>query len=137
MWFYDNSEISSTEDMPKDVIGFIYVITHIPSNKKYIGKKILTHKKTKPPLKGQKRKRVEYVESDWKTYYGSHDEIKRLLKEGNQQEFHREIIGFAKTKKYLTYLETKYQFTHEVLEKPDEYYNSNILGKFHPRDIET
>ena len=29
----------------------------------------------------------------------------------------------------------KYQFIHEVLEKPDEYFNDNILGKFFTRDF--
>jgi hypothetical protein len=53
---------------------------------------------------------VEYVESDWKTYYGSHEGIKQLLKENSENDFHREIIDFATTKKYLSYLETKYQF---------------------------
>jgi len=136
MWKYKDSEISSIDDMPSDAVGFVYEITHIPTGKKYIGKKTLKHKKTRPPLKGYKRKRVEYVESDWKTYYGSHEGIKELLKENKQNEFHREIIDFAKTKKYLSYLETKYQFQLGVLEKQSEYFNSNILGKWYPRDIE-
>jgi hypothetical protein len=136
MWKYKDSEISSIDDMPNDVIGFVYEITHIPTGKKYIGKKTLKHKKTRPPLKGYKRKRVEYVESDWKTYYGSHEGIKELLKENKQNEFHREIIEFAKTKKYLSYLETKIQFQNSVLEKQSEYFNSNILGKWYPKDIE-
>ena len=136
MWKYKDSEISSIDDIPNDAVGFVYEITHIPTGKKYIGKKTLKHKKTRPPLKGYKRKRVEYVESDWKTYYGSHEGIKELLKENKQNEFHREIIDFAKTKKYLSYLETKYQFQLGVLEKQSEYFNSNILGKWYPRDIE-
>jgi len=136
MWKYKDSEISSIDDMPKDSVGFVYQITHIPTGKKYIGKKILKHKKTRPPLKGYKRKRVEYVESDWKTYYGSHEGIKQLLKENSENDFHREIIDFATTKKYLSYLETKYQFQLGVLEKQSEYFNSNILGKWYPRDIE-
>jgi len=136
MWKYKDSEISSIDDMPKDSVGFVYQITHIPTGKKYIGKKILKHKKTRPPLKGYKRKRVEYVESDWKTYYGSHEGIKQLLKENSENDFYREIIDFATTKKYLSYLETKYQFQLGVLEKQSEYFNSNILGKWYPRDIE-
>lgn len=136
MWKYKDGVISSIDDMPDDAVGFVYEITHIPTGKKYIGKKTLKHKKTRPPLKGYKRKRVEYVESDWKTYYGSHEGIKELLKENKQDEFHREIIDFAKTKKYLSYLETKIQFQLGVLEKQSEYFNSNILGKWYPRDIE-
>lgn len=136
MWIYRDEEIKSVDDMPPDTIGFVYQVIHIPSGKKYIGKKSLYHKKTRPPLKGYKRKRVEMIESDWKTYHGSHEEIKNLLLENGSDIFRREIIEFAKTKKGLSYLETKYLFQLEVLEKQDEYFNSNISGKWYPRDIE-
>ena len=136
MWLYSGKVIESIDDMPSGCIGFIYEVTHIPSGKKYIGKKSLYHKKTRPPLKGQKRKRVEFVESDWKTYHGSHEEIKGLLKENGSEIFERKIMEFAKTKKRLSYLETKYLFKLEVLENQSQYFNSNILGKFYPRDTE-
>lgn len=136
MWKYNETIISSVDDMPEDVIGFVYEVTHIPSNKKYIGKKILKHKITRPPLKGYKRKRIEYKESDWKTYYGSHTEIVSMIKENKQEEFERKILCFAKTKKYLSYMETKYQFIYEVLEHPDKFFNSNIAGKWYNKDIE-
>jgi len=136
MWTYQGKEISSVDDMPDDTIGFVYQVTHIPTSKKYIGKKILKHKITRPPLKGYKRKRVEYKESDWKTYYGSHADISSMIKEGKQEEFIREILCFARTKKYLSYMETKYQFKLEVLEHPDKFFNSNIAGKWYNKDIE-
>lgn len=136
MWVYDNKVIESIDDIPPNSVGFIYEVTHIPSGKKYIGKKALYHKKTRPPLKGYKRKRVEFVESDWKSYYGSHEEVKSLLKEVGSEIFKREIMEFSKSKKRLSYLETKYLFQREVLENQDKYFNSNILGKFYPRDTE-
>lgn len=136
MWVYDNKVIESIDDIPSDSVGFIYEVTHIPSGKKYIGKKALYHKKTRPPLKGYKRKRIEFVESDWKSYYGSHEEVKSLLKEVGSEIFKREIMEFSKSKKRLSYLETKYLFQREVLENQDKYFNSNILGKFYPRDTE-
>lgn len=136
MWLYKDKEIKDIEDMPEGTIGFVYQVTHIPTGKKYVGKKSLYHKKTRPPLKGKKRKRVEHVESDWKTYHGSHVEVKNLLLEHGDSIFSREIIEFAKTKKGLSYLETKYLFQLEVLERQDEYFNSNIGGKWYPRDIE-
>ena len=67
--------------------------------------------------------------SNWKTYYGSNDVIKDLVKSGKSDIFDREILEYAYSKVQLTYLETKYQFLREVLEK-DEYLNINILGKF-------
>jgi len=135
MWLYKNKEINSIEDMPTDTFGFVYLVTHTPSGKKYLGKKQLIANRTLPPLKGQKKKRKIQKESDWKTYYGSQTEVKQLVKESQDMlEFVREIIIFTSTKKQLTYFETKLQFVNEVLEN-DEYLNSNILGKFFRKDL--
>ena len=135
MWLYKNKEINSIEDMPTDTFGFVYLVTHTPSGKKYLGKKQLIANRTLPPLKGSKRKRKIQKESDWKTYYGSQTEVKQLVKESKDKlEFVREIIIFTSTKKQLTYFETKLQFVNEVLEN-DEYLNSNILGKFFRKDL--
>lgn len=135
MWLYKNKEINSIEDMPADTFGFVYLVTHTPSGKKYLGKKQLISNRTLPPLKGSKRKRKIQKESDWKTYYGSQTEVKQLVKESKDMlEFVREIRIFASTKKQLTYFETKLQFVNEVLEN-DEYLNSNILGKFFRKDL--
>ena len=135
MWLYKNKEINSIEDMPADTFGFVYLVTHTPSGKKYLGKKQLISNRTLPPLKGSKRKRKIQKESDWKTYYGSQTEVKQLVKESKDMlEFVREIIIFTSTKKQLTYFETKLQFVNEVLEN-DEYLNSNILGKFFRKDL--
>ena len=135
MWLYKNKEINSIEDMPTDTFGFVYLVTHTPSGKKYLGKKQLISNRTLPPLKGSKRKRKVQKESDWKTYYGSQSEVKQLVKESKDKlEFVREIIIFTSTKKQLTYFETKLQFVNEVLEN-DEYLNSNILGKFFRKDL--
>ena len=38
-------------------------------------------------------------------------------------------------KKSLTYFEIKYQMIYQVLEKPDEFFNDNILGKFFTKDL--
>ena len=135
MWLYKDKEINSIEDMPADTFGFVYLVTHTPSGKKYLGKKQLISNRTLPPLKGSKRKRKIQKESDWKTYYGSQIEVKQLVKESQDKlEFVREIIIFTSTKKQLTYFETKLQFVNEVLEN-DEYLNSNILGKFFRKDL--
>jgi hypothetical protein len=134
MWIHKNKPVDSLEDMPKGAIGFIYEITHIPSDKKYIGKKILHHNKKLPPLKGKKRARRVIKESDWKTYYGSNDEIKSMIKEGKQSEFTRKILIFATSKKQLSYLEAKEQFKRGVLER-DDYFNTNILGRFYSKDV--
>ena len=134
MWLYKEEVIDSIEKMPKNTFGFIYEVCYIPTNEKYLGKKVLQFNKKLPPLKGFKRKRKVVVESDWQTYYGSHQKIKNLLKEGKQDNFRRIILEFAFNKKNLTYLETKYLFKRKVLENT-EYINDNILGKFFRKDL--
>jgi hypothetical protein len=146
-WLYNGNEITSIENLPQDAFGFIYVTTHIPSNRAYIGKKSLYHnikrKLTKKELAeqtGRGRKSTTQVvqkESDWKTYFGSAKPIQELLKEGKQDEFKREILKVVDNKKLLTYYECKYLFTMGVLEYPESYFNDNILGKFFTRDFGT
>ena len=145
MWLYQNKEVLSLEDLPQDTYGFIYIVTHLPSGKSYIGKKSLFHnvkkKLTKKQLAeqtGRGRKPTTEViqkESDWKTYYGSAKPILDLIKEGKQEEFTREILQLVPNKKLLTYYETKHLFVYSVLEKPDEFFNDNILGKFFRKDF--
>jgi hypothetical protein len=146
MWLYENKEIKEITDMPNSTFGFIYEVTHLPTGKKYLGKKQLmsiTNKalgKKELALITDKRlskKKTVIKESDWKTYYGSQSEIKQLIKEGNKEDFKREILSFVPTKKLLTYYETKYLFVNEVLEKSDQYINDNILGKFFRKDFDT
>ena len=134
MWKYKDKVIESIEDMPKGTFGFIYEVIHNPTGRRYLGKKVLQFNRTLPPLKGMKRKRKVVKESDWKTYYGSHAEIKGLIKEGKQEEFSREILQYVPTKKLLTYFECKYLFIKEVLEH-NEYINDNILAKFYRKDF--
>jgi hypothetical protein len=134
MWLYNGEVIESIEQMPQNTFGFIYQSTYLPTNEKYLGKKVLYFNRTLPPLKGTKRKRKVVKESDWQTYYGSHEKIKSLLKENKQDDFQREILEFAFNKKHLTYLETKYLFCNNVLEN-EEYINDNILGKFFRKDL--
>jgi len=145
-WKYNNSTVNDITELPKNTFGFIYIVTHKPTNKSYIGKKYLFHnkkqkigKKELALLQGGSGRRPKYKqvikESDWKTYYGSQTEIKQLLVEGRKDEFERNIIKCVQTKKQLTYFEIKYQMKYEVLEKPDEFYNDNILGKFFTGDF--
>ena len=145
MWLYNEKVIENIEDFPQDTFGFIYIVTHKPSGKSYIGKKVLYHnvkkKLTKKELAeqtGPGRKSATKVvakESDWKTYYGSAKPILELIKGGKQEEFTREILKLVPNKKLLTYYECKFLFEYGVLENPNYYYNDNILGKFFTKDF--
>ena len=143
-WLLFKKQIESVDQFPEGTFGFIYKITHIDTNKAYIGKKSLYHNKkhklTKKQLAEQPitrgRKSTHEViqsESDWKTYYGSSKELAADIKQFGIEKFRREIIYIAKSKKHLTYLELKAQFQHDVLEINS--YNDNILGKFFRKDL--
>ena len=152
MWLYKKDVIDSIEKMPKDTYGFIYQVTHLPTGRKYIGKKVLYFernvrlgKRELQALKEERKakgiggrvplKKKVIKESDWKTYYGSQTEIKDLVKNGKESDFKREILKFVDNKKHLTYFECKYLFIYEVLENNQEYINDNILAKFYSRDF--
>lgn len=122
--------------------GYIYMTVHTKTGRSYIGKKAFQHTTNKklgkkelaelPITRGKKPTKKQVIkESDWKTYYGSANEIKLLPKD----EMKRYVIMLCKTKKQLTYCETKYLFQYNVLED-DRFINDNILGKFYRKDLE-
>lgn len=121
-WTYQGKTVDS---IPEGVIGFVYLITNITNDKKYIGKKLTQFKKTKPPLKGKTRKRRTTVESDWRDYWGSSDYLNEDVKSLGTDKFTREILYYCTSKAELSYLEAKEQFDREVL-LTDEYYNGII-----------
>ena len=122
MWLYKQNEI---DELPEDCEAFVYLITNLTNNKKYIGKKLAKFKTTKPPLKGKKNKRRGYKESDWRTYWGSNDYLKEDVIELGEDKFTREILYFCASRGIASYLEAKEQFDREVL-LTDDYYNGII-----------
>ena len=120
-WTYESIEF--TEDLVGDNIGFVYQITNLANKRKYIGKKLFHSAKTKQ-VKG-KKKRYK-VPSDWKTYYGSNEELKKDVKEMGEINFIREILHLCKSKGECSYLEAKEQFNRNVMDG-DEYYNVWIM----------
>ena len=128
MWHYKGEEFTS--DMIGDYIGFVYVITDLSNNKKYIGKKLFASKRKLPPLKGKTRKRTVIKESDWQDYFGSSDLVKALIEEHGRDSFHREILHLCMTKGELSYLELIEQVERRVL-LSDEYYNNIIQVRIH------
>lgn len=131
MWHYKGQRITSIDDLPLKAVGFVYRITNQRTQKHYIGKKILKNKRTRPPLKGYKRKRVDYVESNWMKYTGSNKETKTW----NVEDCYREILYICYNKTMMSYYETKLQFTNEVLED-NRFLNDNILGKYYKERIQ-
>lgn len=121
-WTYNNKQIT---EIPEGIEGFVYLITNLKNNKKYIGKKLARFKKTKPPLKGKKNKRRTTVESDWRDYWGSSDHLQADVAELGSKNFKREILYLCSSRGLMSYLEAKEQFEREVLLSED-YYNGII-----------
>ena len=132
-WTYNNKPFDS--DMIEDYIGFVYEVYDTEAKMKYIGKKKFWSKVTKPPLKGKKNKRRSLKESDWKSYYGSSEEVKSLVENTGEWRYKRKIIRLCKTLGEMSYYEMKEQLDNDVLLKPNEYYNAFVGGKIHRRHL--
>jgi Putative endonuclease segE, GIY-YIG domain len=128
-WFYHDVVFEEPEEQH---YGFVYQITNLITGKKYIGKKLFWFKKTKV-LKG-KRKRY-LAPSDWKTYYGSSVSLKADVELHGTDNFKREILKLCKSKGECSYYEARFQFQHDVLLNPDEYYNDWIICRVHRRHV--
>jgi hypothetical protein len=131
-WLYEGQPFDS--DMIGEYFGFVYLITNLDNDKKYIGKKWFWSSRKLPPLKGKTRKRKVVKESDWKKYYGSSDEVKLLVEQLGESNFKREILRLCKTKGECTYYEAKMQFDFDVLLR-DDYYNEFIGCKIHSKHL--
>ena len=111
--------------------GFIYKITNLTNDKKYIGKKQCKSIRKRPPLKGTRNKRRYEVETDWKCYTSSSNQLNKDLEVLGKDSFKFKILRWCDSKWELSYYEARLQFKEEVLLK-DDYYNGIInlrIGK--------
>lgn len=131
MWYYNNEQYETT---PDNYQGFVYLITNLTNNRKYIGKKNFWKPKILPINKTRKRRVRTRTESDWREYYGSSQEVILLVEQQGRDKFKREILRFCRTKGEMSYYEAKYQFEKDVLLN-DEYYNEFIGCKIHSKHL--
>lgn len=127
------------KNIPKDLDkyqGFVYLIINKVNNKKYVGKKYFWKTKKLQPLKGKKNKRHFKVESDWKLYCGSNNQLKRDIELIGPEMFERIILLPCKTKFDCSYAELVFQIKEDVLFREDYYngiiqvrLNSNMIKK--------
>ena len=131
-WIYDAKEFTSSDlGSNPEVIGFVYVIRSLVTNKCYIGKKNFYSKKT--IQRNLKKKKVR-VESDWKNYFGSCAELLDEIKENGKDKYDRQIIRLCYTKSEMNYFELKEQIDKKVLLRED-YYNSFVGTKIHKKHM--
>jgi hypothetical protein len=136
-WLH-KGEVFDDSKIPEGAIGFIYEMEAIIDGKsvRYIGKKnFYSTTKKKLGVKAlanmadkRARKYTIQVKTNYQNYFSSNKVLQDAHKNGVPIKRFMVRICFSKTE--LTYYETKYQFTREVLEK-EEYLNANILGRFY------
>jgi hypothetical protein len=132
MWLYNDKEV--TEENTEGHVAFVYLITNLQNNKRYIGKKLLTKTRSKV-IKGRIRKKKIVTESDWRDYFGSNEVLKQEVEQLGADKFKREILRFCKTRGTANYFEAKFQMEHAVLENPDKWYNEQIRVRVHRSHI--
>lgn len=136
-WLYQGTEVI---DLPDDCVGFVYLITNKSNNRMYVGKKLAkfsktTYKVVKQKNGVKKKKRIRSkIDSDWRDYYGSSDELNKDIELFGNDNFTREILHYCKSKAVCSYLEAKEQFDRKVLESKD-YYNGQISVRVHGSHI--
>ena len=131
MWLYKNKEFNET---PEEYQGFVYEIKELSTDKKYIGKKNFWRPKILPKNSKRSRRVKTRVESDWREYYGSNQELQSLVERVGSEGYERKILHLCKTKGEMSYMEAKLQFMFDVLLK-DDYYNEFIGCKIHSRHV--
>ncbi len=129
MWTYRNKEFNQTE--AEGYFGFVYIITHIPTNRKYVGRKFFTKAGTKQ-VNGKKKK-IRKV-SDWQTYWSSSEMLQEEVKQNGEDQYTREILYLCKTKSELSYWETYEIFNRHALLN-EHYYNSWCSCKIHKKHL--
>ena len=136
-WYYKGEVVT---ELPEDCVGYVYCITNLTNNRKYIGKKLAKFAKTSyktVTLKNgtKKKKRVRSkIDSDWQEYWGSSPNLQADIDILGKENFTREILQYCNSKAITSYLEAREQFDRKVLESKD-YYNGQISVRVHGSHI--
>jgi len=120
-WLYKGELLTES---PEEYFGFVYLITNIKSNKKYIGRKYFgTTRRVK--VAGKKRRKVIRKDSNWREYTGSSKPLNKDINRLGKSKFKFEILVFGETKGQVNYLEENVHHRLHVVAR-DEYYNDCI-----------
>ena len=132
-WFYKGEPISEIDIV--EYKAFVYIITNLADNRFYIGYKQTTFAKTKQ-VKGKKKR--HQVESDWRDYWSSSEELKADVEKHGVNNFRREILYFCKSKSMASYLELREQIDRRVMETPLLTYNGIVnarVSRMHLKNV--
>jgi len=131
MWYYYNTAAEFNLEDAEGYFGFVYLITHNPTGRKYIGKKFFTKAGTRQ-IKGKKKKIRKT--SDWETYWGSNIELQAEVTKNGEEQYTREILHLCKSRSECSYWETFEIFSRQAL-LSDSYYNSWVTCKIHKSHV--
>jgi hypothetical protein len=120
-WLYKGEPLLES---PENYFGFVYLITNLKLEKKYIGRKYFgTTRRVK--VAGKKRRKVIRKDSNWKEYTGSSKTLNSDIKKLGKKNFKFEILILGETKGQVNYLEENLHHKFHVSAK-NEYYNDCI-----------
>ena len=120
-WYYNGVPF----DDDGTSFGFVYLIENLITGKKYIGRKYFSKAGYKQ-VNG-KRKKIRKA-SDWETYYGSNETLKKEVTELGAHNFRRTILHLCKTRSECSYFETREIFIRDAL-LSENYYNDWVSAK--------
>lgn len=124
-WYWNGKKITEIPNEFKDHQSFVYLITNKVTKRKYIGfKTIVSRKRT--TIKGKKK--TILIDSDWRTYYSSSQELLHDVGKYGKGNFLREIIAFTVNKGVGKYYEALQQFKREVITKNHNHYYNGIVN---------
>lgn len=131
-----------TDEEASKYEGFVYLIEHKNSGRKYVGRKYFGRHLRKKVKGRTNRKRVKLT-SDWRFYTSSSAKLKALIESEGVHSFTFTILHLCKTRQQTNYKEVEEQFLRDVLNKklPSgeyEYFNDNIMSRyFKPKEVGT
>jgi hypothetical protein len=105
--------------------GFVYEIHELSTGKKYIGKKNFWKTIKRKPLKGKKRRRRAVIETDWKVYNSSNEELKYKIA-NNPSNYVKRILWLCESKMDMALREAYAQLEAYFRGDWNQYYNEVI-----------
>jgi len=132
-WVFNGKELVDS-DIPPGTVGFVYCITNTVTDRKYIGRKILTSTTRKPLKKDELRRKKVVKPSNWKDYYGSSEEMKADVLTFGKESFKREILRMCRSKTEMSYFETKEILVRDALIR-DDYINKWLTAQINGKNL--
>jgi hypothetical protein len=84
-------------------------------------------------VKGKKKR--SRVESDWRGYWGSCDELKQDVANLGEANFRREILVYCASRGWASWHEARLQIENDVLNENKNFYNNFVGCRIHAKHL--